>query len=177
MKNEMFEIRLATTADAPLLSQFVNAAYRGESSQKGWTTEASLLDGQRTDPQTLVAKIQNENMAIVLFYREGQLVSCVALEKKERAALLGMLTVAPTLQGAGIGRHVIEYAERWVSSHWHLKTIEMSVISCRSELIAWYRRRGYAPTGLTEPFPYGDERFGIPKVPNLEFVILSKKFN
>lgn len=175
MKTEPFDIRLAKPADAEALSLFVNSAYRGKSSQKGWTTEASILDGQRTDPVTLTEKIQNEQTAILLFHRENQLVACVALEKKEHAAHLGMLAVLPNLQAMGIGRYVIDYSERWVPEHWHVFEIDMTVISCRSELIAWYRRRGYAPNGLKQPFPYGDERFGIPKVPNLEFVVLAKK--
>jgi hypothetical protein len=52
--------------------------------------------------------------------------------------------------------------------------MEMTVINLRHELIAWYERRGYRPTGETGAFPYGDERFGIPTRPDLEFVVLAK---
>ena len=44
----------------------------------------------------------------------------------------------------------------------------------RDDLIAWYERRGYRRTGKMSPFPYGDERFGIPKRPDLEFELLVK---
>jgi len=49
------------------------------------------------------------------------------------------------------------------------------VIRQRDELIAWYERRGYRRTGRTEPFPYGDERAGIPKQDDLEFVVMEKE--
>ncbi|MFA7541555.1 MAG: GNAT family N-acetyltransferase, partial [Lysobacterales bacterium] len=44
----------------------------------------------------------------------------------------------------------------------------------RDSLIAWYQRRGYAVTGEQMPFPYGDERFGIPRRDDLHFIILEK---
>ena len=50
----------------------------------------------------------------------------------------------------------------------------MTVIRQRDDLIAWYERLGYRWTGQTEPFPYGNERFGIPRRPDLEFLVLSK---
>jgi hypothetical protein len=45
----------------------------------------------------------------------------------------------------------------------------------RLDLIAWYQRRGYRLTGRSRPFPYGDERFGIPRRPDLSFVELAKR--
>ena len=51
----------------------------------------------------------------------------------------------------------------------------MGVLSVRDTLIAWYERRGYARTGETEPFPYGDDRFGKPLRENLVFAILEKQ--
>lgn len=51
----------------------------------------------------------------------------------------------------------------------------MTVIEQRSELIAWYERRGFHRTGDYSPFPYGDERFGIPLRPDLRFEKLTKE--
>jgi len=48
------------------------------------------------------------------------------------------------------------------------------VIDVRAELIAFYQRRGYRRTGIKKPFPYGDERFGIPKRDDLQFEVLEK---
>jgi hypothetical protein len=52
--------------------------------------------------------------------------------------------------------------------------MRMTVIVQRDELIAWYGRRGYRRTGRFEPFPYGDERFGIPRRDDLRFEVLVK---
>ncbi len=48
------------------------------------------------------------------------------------------------------------------------------MISVRRELVAYYERRGYAKTGVSEPFPENDPRFGLPKVRGLTFVELAK---
>jgi hypothetical protein len=53
--------------------------------------------------------------------------------------------------------------------------MDMTVISARADLIAWYERRGYRRTGQMSPFPYGDERFGIPQRDDLEFELLVKR--
>ena len=50
----------------------------------------------------------------------------------------------------------------------------MTVIDIRDELITFYERRGYRRTGIKKPFPYGDERYGIPKRDDLRFEILEK---
>jgi hypothetical protein len=55
--------------------------------------------------------------------------------------------------------------------------MDLDVIDIRTELIAWYRRRGYVPTGATKPFPYGDRRFGIPRRDDLRFTTLSKRLS
>ena len=52
--------------------------------------------------------------------------------------------------------------------------MRMTVIEQRAELIAWYERRGYQRTGEYRPFPYGDERFGIPRRDDLRFEWLVK---
>src|SRR5690606_8135754 len=87
---------------------------------------------------------------------------------------LGMFAVRPAIQGGGIGRAVLAAAERRVVVEWSVERMEMTVLDARPELIAWYRRRGYQPTGATDAFPYGDERFGTPRRPDLRFVVLAK---
>jgi GNAT superfamily N-acetyltransferase len=166
--------RVANAKDADAISALVNSAYRGETSKRGWTTEADLLGGQRTDPDTLRKTIGDERNAILLVEEEGAPVCCVFLQRIADRAYLGMLTVKPELQARGLGKRLIAAAEQWVRDTWQAKTIEMTVIQKRRELIAWYERRGYANTGRTEPFPYGDEKFGLPKVDDLEFVVLEK---
>lgn len=167
--------RPAQIEDVAAIDRLVNSAYRGEVSKQGWTTEADLLDGQRTDPELLKDTISKPDNVILLFEVENELLGCVYLRKQSEKAYLGMLTVRPQLQNAGLGKSILLSAEQWAELRWAVKSIEMTVIQKRTELIAWYERRGYVNTGRVEPFPYGNEKFGIPKMVDLEFVVLEKK--
>lgn len=169
-----FSIHIATPQDAEELSAFVNRAYRGESSKRGWTTEADILGGQRIDSDMLVEQISQPENKILRFKRSGTLVACVFLQHRQDTAYLGMFTVDPLLQAAGVGRAVLAQIEDWVVAQWQVHRIEMMVISRREELIAWYERRGYQVTPRREPFPSHDPKFGIPKFDDLEMVILEK---
>jgi len=178
MKNAaLSSLRKATLEDAYDISVLVNSAYRGESSKLGWTTEADLLGGQRTDPESITKIIQKTKSVILLLHSSSRsLVGCVELEvKNSTTAYLGMLTVAPTLQAAGLGRHILEEAENYVRTEWQCSVMEMKVIEIRTELLDWYQRRGYELTAEKGIFPMKDPRFGIPKRSDLDFVVLRKK--
>ncbi len=168
--------RIARAEDVEALTALVNSAYRGDSSRRGWTTEADLLDGQRTDSDSLRETISSPEDVILVLEGgpEGELVACVNLRRKQGHAYLGMLTVRPELQGSGVGKQLLDLAEQFVRQQWGLSSVEMTVIRQRTELIAWYERRGYRRTGRCEPFPYGDPRFGLPRVEGLEFEVLEK---
>lgn len=166
--------RLAMPDDVARIVALVESAYRGDVSRKGWTTEADLLDGQRTDPDNVRALLAKSGCCILLCERSGDLVACANLEQRDDIAYFGMFSVRPELQGSGLGRAVLAEAERIVRSEWKCVEMQMTVISLRDELIAWYERRGYRRTGLYAPFPYGDERFGIPKRDDLRFEFLVK---
>ena len=167
--------RLATDADVPALVALVNSAYRGDSSRAGWTTEADLLDGLRIDAERLKTAIANDaDNAILIHEDEGHLVACVHLQRKDSSGYLGILTTLPTRQGSGLGRAMIEQAERFARDHWGSTSMEMTVLTLRPELVAWYERRGYAKTGERKPFPYGDDKWGLPKRADLEFYVLRK---
>jgi ribosomal protein S18 acetylase RimI-like enzyme len=165
----------ATVADLEAVAALVNSAYRGDSSRLGWATEADALGGQRTDAETLATDLAAKPGAALLLYREeGVLLGCVWLEPAEAGTwYLGMLTVRPDLQARNLGRSMLEAAEVYVGGQGGTR-IEMTVIAIRDTLIAWYERRGYTGTGETRPFPYGDDKFGIPMRDDLEFVVLAK---
>jgi len=166
--------RQATTADAPALVALVNSAYRGESSRAGWTTEADLLGGQRVDVEMLVEMIATPGNVILAYGQNDEPVACVHLERTGEDCYLGMLTVHPMMQRSGLGRRLLEAAERWAIEHWSSRAMHMTVIVQRTELIAWYQRRGYSRSGEQKPFPYGDERFGLPRRADLVFEVLGK---
>lgn len=169
-----FTFRKARIADAAFLAPFVNAAYRGDSSRVGWTTEADYLDGQRTDEDGIRELIEAEHSMILLCLQNEEIVGSVHLQKTEDAAYLGMLVTRPDLQGLGIGKHLMQAAEALVQEEWGVRKMEMTVITVRSELLAFYERRGYRRTGIIKPFPT-DVRFGIPRVENLQFEVLEKE--
>jgi ribosomal protein S18 acetylase RimI-like enzyme len=166
--------RLATAPDVDAIVALVESAYRGDVSRKGWTTEADLLDGQRTDPAGVAELVTKPGSCMLLAERDGALLACANLEKRADAGYFGMFSVRPDLQGAGIGRAMLAEAERIARDDWQCREMQMTVISVRDELIAWYERRGYARTGIHSPFPYGDARFGIPKRDDLRFELLVK---
>ncbi|MFG3496338.1 GNAT family N-acetyltransferase [Streptomyces sp. NPDC047928] len=167
--------RDAVEADVPALVELVESAYRGDSSRAGWTTEADILDGQRTDPEGVREVVTAAGSRLLVVEREGEAVACCQLELRGGAAYFGMFAVRPGLQGGGLGRRVLAEAERLARAEWGVAEMHMTVISVREELIAWYERRGYRRTGRTTPFPYGDERFGLPRRADLEFELLVKE--
>lgn len=203
----------ATPADVAEVVPLVESAYRGEASRAGWTTEADLLGGQRTDAAMVEATMTRPG-AHVLLARDaaGTLVACCELHEPagrgraddgraaqagaagtsggaaepakhgctpdavtSGAAYFGMFAVAPSLQGAGVGRGMLAEAERIARDNWGAATLEMTVIRQRTELIGWYERRGYRRTGESKPFPYGDERFGQPTRGDLALAVLEKR--
>ncbi|MFI9392491.1 GNAT family N-acetyltransferase [Streptomyces bauhiniae] len=166
--------RDATDADVDALVALVESAYRGDASRAGWTTEADILDGQRTDPEGVRQVIKTPDSRLLVVEREGRIVACCQLEHRGTHAYFGMFAVSPTLQGSGLGKAVMAEAERLARADWGATEMHMTVISVRDDLIGWYERRGYRRTGETTPFPYGDERFGIPRRPDLEFELLVK---
>ena len=166
-------ISIASKEDIQVLVALINSAYRGDASKKGWTTEANLLKGDlRTDISTLTGLIENPQSVILKYTTaENVIAGSVYLEIQEKGLYLGMLTVSPQLQAAGIGRQLLVAAEEYAKEK-ECPCIFMSVISVRHELIAWYERHGYKNSGETKPFP-DDDRFGIP-TQFLEFIIMEK---
>jgi ribosomal protein S18 acetylase RimI-like enzyme len=165
-------ISKATIQDIYPLNQLINSAYRGESSKKGWTTEADLLAGKRTTQDELIAIIQEPKNTVLTYTENNQIIGCVLLKEKGNELYLGMLTVSPELQNSGVGKKLMQEAEVF-ALELGLSKIVMTVITVRSELISWYKRKGYADTGLREPFPVS-EVFSQTSNEPLEFMVLEK---
>ena len=165
-------IARAEPNDVPALNALVNSAYRGESSKRGWTTEADLLDGQRTDEEMLQDMISPSNAMMLKAVSDNRIVACVYLRQDNDRLYLGMLTVEPTMQGSGIGKQLLKASEQQARDM-SCRSVYMTVITLRTELIDWYLRHGYKRTDERQPFKSGDPRFGVPKQP-LEFAVLEK---
>jgi ribosomal protein S18 acetylase RimI-like enzyme len=213
--------RFATADDVDTIVELVESAYRGDSSRAGWTTEADLLDGQRTDAGLVRADLARPGGHVLLVEADGELVGCCALTRPDGerdtkaggqagaaganhaetdgaepgqskqsgapephgcspasasggAAYLGMFAVRPGLQGGGIGRAILDEAARIARDDWGAATLELTTITQRTDLIAWYERRGFARTGELRPFPYGEPRYGLPRRDDLEQAVLAR---
>lgn len=166
-------ISIAGTTDIPAIMELLNSAYRGESSRKGWTTEADLIAGNvRTDEQNLSDVIAIPGSIFLKYSQDmGPLTGCVNLQVQGHRVYLGMFSVNPDLQGAGIGKTILRSAEEYARSQ-GCSSIYMSVISVRSELIAWYQRHGYADTGERKAFK--EDGLTGKHLRDLEFMILEK---
>ncbi|OEU96589.1 GCN5 family acetyltransferase [Streptomyces oceani] len=174
------EIRIAGEADVPALVALIESAYRGDASRAGWTTEADLLAGQRTDARAVTAVIQDPGSRMLVAEHAAESsdpVACCQLERRGAHAYFGMFAVRPGRQGRGLGRSVLGTAERTAVRDWAVREMHMTVIVQREDLIAWYERQGYVRTGSLSPFPYGDERFGLPRRPDLAFELLVKRLD
>jgi GNAT superfamily N-acetyltransferase len=172
----LLTFRFAEPADVERVVALVESAYRGQVSRAGWTTEADLLDGQRTDRREVSESIEDPAVRIVLASEADEVVACVLVRAESGAAgHIGMFAVRPTLQSRGIGGALLACAEHVAREEHGATVAKMTVIEQRPELLAWYARRGYHLTGETEPFPYGNERFGLPRRDDLRFLVLEKR--
>ena len=169
--------RLAGVADVAAVVALVESAYRGDSGRRGWTTESDLLDGHRTDVEAVAALVQQPDDCVLLAETAGRLISSCHVQRQGEWGYFGMFAVDPLQQGAGVGKQVLAEAERIVREHWHCCGMRMTVIEQRPELLTWYERRGYRATGEYEAFPYGNERFGIPRRDDLRFAVLTRQFS
>jgi ribosomal protein S18 acetylase RimI-like enzyme len=171
----MLLFRPASLDDVDAIVELVTSAYRGDSSRSGWTTEAELIEGPRTDAGILATEIVDPGGLVLVGVDGEAILACCHLERRsETVGYFGMFAVSPTRQGGGLGKQVMAEAERICRDDWGLTSLEMTVLEPREELIAFYERRGFVRTGTFEPFPYGDPRFGTPRSADLRFTVLRK---
>ena len=173
------EFHEATYSEISEIVDLVQSAYRGDTSRAGWTTEEDLLEGQRVDAAMVQEIIDREQSIVLAATIDGRMASCCELtHRPDRGEVyLGMFAVDPSLQASGLGRQVLARAEQIAAQRWSARRMALTVIDLRTELIAWYERRGYERSGGTGDFPYGDERFGLPLRADLRFVELIQVIN
>ncbi len=178
-------VRPAQVTEAAEIADLVNSAYRGDSSRFGWTTEADYLDGARITVSRTEEMIRPEFGQVILVMRESAdkslpIIACVYLEKSDvdgsMGCYLGMLTVKPKMQDRGLGRLMLDRAENF-AREWGATKMTLGVIQLRGTLMAWYERRGYQRTEIIQPFPYDQPEVGLPKRPDLHFIMFDKKLD
>jgi ribosomal protein S18 acetylase RimI-like enzyme len=167
-------IRAAGPTDLPAIHALVERAYRGAGARRGWTHEDDLLVGTRIPPAALGAILADPRQLLLVAEAGEAPIGCVRIaDKGKGSASLGLLSVDPERQARGLGRLLVEAAEREAARRFGASRMEMNVLRQRPELIAWYERRGYRRTGEEQPFP-ADTRFGRPRAPGLTFLVLEK---
>lgn len=159
--------------DADAVCALVNAAYRGSGGLCGWTSETELVDGPRISAAQVRALVAAPGSWLFGGWRGESLVACVHLARHGAEAHIGLLAVAPQWQGAGLGSCLLEYAESCARRLDGAQRLLISVLSLRPELIAYYQRRGYVPTGAETPYPV-HLQVGDPKVPTLRVLHMVK---
>jgi predicted N-acetyltransferase YhbS len=150
--NTAYHIQPVTENDIPAITKLVNSAYQGEPGSKSWTSEGDIVAGQRTTEDSVRNLLQQATITMLKCSDEQQaIVGCVLLEKKKDTLYLGMLSVDPKMQASGIGKLLLQHGEGFARDHQY-DTVTITVIDMRHELIEWYKRKGYRPTGNSQPF-------------------------
>ena len=171
MSASSLTFRFAGAEDAPAIAALIESAYRGDESHRGWTTEADLIEGNRTNVAEIEAHIADANARFLMAFEGATLIGCALIRNDKGTGYFGMFAVSPTLQGGGHGKEILSHAEQTIRDLWSCPTVAMTVISIRKELVAYYERRGYVRT-TTKPFPF-DREPGA-KRQDFHFVVLTK---
>ena len=117
---------VASVDDAHSIVELVNSAYRGKSSRQGWTTEADLLDGRRTELEEISHLLYSNNAILLCCKTQNKLIGSVCVKYSDKQVEMGMLAVNPLYQGQGIGKQLLHYAP------------EISVEEGIKRTVAWY---------------------------------------
>lgn len=165
--------RHATHNDIPTLASLINRSYRGDSSRAGWTTEADLLSGKRIDKAELIQLLNDPESLILISHSEDSVFATIHAHHENESVHFGLFAVEPSLQGVGIGKELLAYAESEAIRKWGVSAAIMEVITHRRELIEYYERRGYLRTGEMIAFPESD--LWVRQVDFLELIRMQKQ--
>ncbi len=165
-----FYLEKARYDQAQAISNLVNLTYRGEA---GWTKETQIIQGDRTNRQEIEMVLSNPDAHFFVVNQSQALAACIYVAKEQEHAYIGFFSVHPDLQGKGLGKYVLEQAETFAQKNMGVQKFVMFVVSQRSELIAFYERRGYSRTGRIEAYPL-HLGIGVPKIAGLTIEYLEK---
>ncbi|GIU67988.1 GNAT family N-acetyltransferase [Candidatus Phycosocius spiralis] len=150
------EIKRAHAGQIEDIVGLLQRAYRGEESRQGWTSEADLIDGDRSTPEEITALMHDPEQILLVANSVSQgLMGCVAIKRLDRTqdftsmtkCLFGKFAVEPKAQGSGIGKKLLAAAEAAARTNFRAHKMQMTVVEQRHELIEFYKRRGYCATG------------------------------
>lgn len=166
-------VRIAFESDAGEIASLVNRAYRPSSPTQGWTHEAHLVSGTRISPNQVSALFRPRSCILAL-YREETIVACVHVQGDASVADIGILATDPSCQNQGLGKQMLDHAEKYALEHFKSVVFRMSVLASRPELISFYERRGYTRTGQVDDYPVS-AGVGQPIIKGFKIEVLSKQ--
>jgi GNAT superfamily N-acetyltransferase len=135
------ELRIAEIEDAAGITSLINSAFR--------LAEGFLLDRDRIDLESVQSLLEKGKFLVA--NDGGTLAGCVYVELRGERAYLGLLSVDPQRQRAGLGSLLMNAAEEYCAKV-GCQFMDLQMVNVRHELPAFYHRRGYVETG-TAPFP------------------------
>lgn len=165
-------LRQAVASDAAEIAALVNNAYRPTLDGRGWTHEADLVSGQRVSVEQALLILGDGSTVLLLC--QPEIVACVQVQPAESVAYIGMLATDPSCQAQGLGKRMLAHAEDFATEFCHVQSYQMSVLSQRHELMAFYERRGYVRTGMIVDYPVS-AGVGQPIVADLQVETLVKR--
>jgi GNAT superfamily N-acetyltransferase len=132
-------IRPALEDEAGEIARLVNASYE---------VERVFVLGNRTTRDDVLSHMRRGTY-LVAAGTGGPPAGCVYVETGPGAGTFGMLAVDPARQRSGIGRQLIDAAERFVRGHGGT-AMEIQVVNVRADLLPLYARLGYAEVGTAQ---------------------------
>lgn len=163
-------LEIAKTSEAEVICKLINQAYRGVD---GWTTENDLVEGDRCSEAAIISDIQSPDNYVLVYKDKEDIQACISVQNIENSAYIGSFAVSPDLQNSGIGKAVLNLAEKFAISQFQPEKFKMVVLSSRIELIEYYERRGYQRNGIINKYPL-HLNVGIPKQSDLTIEELTK---
>jgi GNAT superfamily N-acetyltransferase len=135
-----FRDRFGEPEDTDALVLLINIAFR---------PEQIAIEGDRINAEKLQPFFTNGKFLVL---EDGQgLAGCVYAEVRGSRGYIGLLALRPTLQGRGLGKHLMALAEEYLASA-GCGAADLRTISARSDLVPIYKHLGYKETGTT-PMP------------------------
>jgi GNAT superfamily N-acetyltransferase len=155
-------IRIATVEDREAIRRLVNQAFDVERFLKKGGGDRLQGDGE--------LEALFERGTFLVKAEDGEPVGCVYVELHGERAYLGLLSIVPARQGAGLGKQLNAAAEQYAREQ-GCRWMDLRVVSPREEqLLPVYRKLGYAETGTQEYPAVLVEKMAIPG----HFILMEK---
>jgi N-acetylglutamate synthase-like GNAT family acetyltransferase len=155
------------------ITSLVNRAYRGSEGANRWTGESHLIEGERITNERLSHMIEDESHDFIIGSEKGRVLCCISVKYCADLVEFGCFAVDPDLHGSGLGKQLLNYAEKHASSR--KQKYQVTVVSPNTSLINFYEKRGYHTTGVHMPFP--GRYINTVKVAEFDMTILQKEFS